>query len=232
MPMPLSSDKLHLTMTKSSTFSGLRDALLAVTTFPAAENTLSDFELAAGTGKTILTRCERSVKYTLQLSWFTLPKTRPEPDPEPGLLTITRPEPDPKSKSATRQALIFGLRGLFLQSTRRMILQLRHWIYIQKWSSLQRSGQETKWIRRRHRQRKQIPDKQWREKKSKTHASKPLSQKRGCPEKQGTEIPTQPLAGMLNIRYCPLLIFVLWGCTFCLAGSKSCRPCSTRCGSW
>ena len=106
MPMPLSSDKLHLTMTKSSTFSGLRDALLAVTTFPAAENTLSDFELAAGTGKTILTRCERSVKYTLQLSWFTLPKTRPEPDPEPGLLTITRPEPDPKSKSATRQALI------------------------------------------------------------------------------------------------------------------------------
>ena len=96
MPMPLSSDKLHLTMTKSSTFSGLRDALLAVTTFPAAENTLSDFELAAGTGKTILTRCERSVKYTLQLSWFTLPKTRPEPDPEPGLLTITRPEPDPK----------------------------------------------------------------------------------------------------------------------------------------
>ena len=105
MPMPLSSDKLHLTMTKSSTFSGLRDALLAVTTFPAAENTLSDFELAAGTGKTILTRCERSVKYTLQLSWFTLPKTRPEPDPEPGLLTITRPEPDPKSKSATRQAL-------------------------------------------------------------------------------------------------------------------------------
>ena len=62
MPMPLSSDKLHLTMTKSSTFSGLRDALLAVTTFPAAENTLSDFELAAGTGKTILTRCERSVK--------------------------------------------------------------------------------------------------------------------------------------------------------------------------
>ena len=50
MPMPLSSDKLHLTMTKSSTFSGLRDALLAVTTFPAAENTLSDFELAAGTG--------------------------------------------------------------------------------------------------------------------------------------------------------------------------------------
>ena len=77
MPMPLSSDKLHLTMTKSSTFSGLRDALLAVTTFPAAENTLSDFELAAGTVKTILTRCERSVKYTLQLSWFTLPETRP-----------------------------------------------------------------------------------------------------------------------------------------------------------
>ena len=32
------------------------------------------------------------VKYTLQLSWFTLPETRPEPDPEPGLLTITRPE--------------------------------------------------------------------------------------------------------------------------------------------
>ena len=116
MPMPLSSDKLHLTMTKSSTFSGLRDALLAVTTFPAAENTLSDFELAAGTGKTILTRCERSVKYTLQLSWFTLPKTRPEPDPEPGLLTITRPEPDPKSKSATRQALKlrwWDLRFLF-----------------------------------------------------------------------------------------------------------------------
>ena len=87
--------------------------------------------------------------------------------------------------------LIFGLRGLFLQSTRRMIL--RHWIYIQKWSSLQRSGQETKWIRRRHRQRKQIPDKQWREKKSKTHTSKPLSQRRGSPEKQGTEIHTQPV---------------------------------------
>ena len=114
MPMPLSSDKLHLTMTKSSTFSGLRDALLAVTTFPAAENTLSDFELAAGTGKTILTRCERSVKYTLQLSWFTLPKTRPEPDPEPGLLTITRPEPDPKSKSATRQALSVTPKGTLL----------------------------------------------------------------------------------------------------------------------
>ena len=60
MPMSLSSDKLHLTMTKSFTFSGLRDALLAVTTFPAAENTLSDFELATGTGKTILTRCERT----------------------------------------------------------------------------------------------------------------------------------------------------------------------------
>ena len=43
MPMPQSSDKLHFTMTKSSTFSGLRDALLAVTTFPAAEDTLSDF---------------------------------------------------------------------------------------------------------------------------------------------------------------------------------------------
>ena len=83
---------------------------LSVTTFPAAENTLSDFELAAGTGKTILTRCERSVKYTLQLSWFTLPKTRPEPDPEPGLLTITRPEPDPKSKSAIRQALLKTFR--------------------------------------------------------------------------------------------------------------------------
>ena len=35
-----------------------------------------------------------------------LPKTRPEPDPEPGILTITRPEPDPKPKSATRQALL------------------------------------------------------------------------------------------------------------------------------
>ena len=46
------------------------------------------------------------VKYTLQLSWFTEPETRPEPDPEPGLLTITRPEPDPKSKSAIRQALL------------------------------------------------------------------------------------------------------------------------------
>ena len=50
------------------------------------------------------------VKYTLQLSWFTLPKTRPEPDPEPGLLTITRPEPDPKSKSAIRQALLKTFR--------------------------------------------------------------------------------------------------------------------------
>ena len=30
------------------------------------------------------------VKYTLQLSWFTVPGTRPEPDPEPGLLTITK----------------------------------------------------------------------------------------------------------------------------------------------
>ena len=48
------------------------------------------------------------VKYTLQLSWFTLPETRPEPDPEPGLLTITRPEPDPKSKSAIHQALTFN----------------------------------------------------------------------------------------------------------------------------
>ena len=77
MPMPLSSDKLHLTMTKSSTFCGLRDALLAVTTFPAAENTLSDFELAAGTGKTILTRCERSVLiYATQNPTRTRPGTR------------------------------------------------------------------------------------------------------------------------------------------------------------
>ena len=135
MPMPLSSDKLHLTMTKSSTFSGLRDALLAVTTFPAAENTLSDFELAAGTGKTILTRCERSVKYTLQLSWFTLPKTRPEPDPEPGLLTITRPEPDPKSKSATRQALL--LCNGFVECPVR--LEKTHQIQLQRWCRSARS---------------------------------------------------------------------------------------------
>ena len=130
MPMPLSSDKLHLTMTKSSTFSGLRDALLAVTTFPAAENTLSDFELAAGTGKTILTRCERSVKYTLQLSWFTLPKTRPEPDPEPGLLTITRPEPDPKSKSATRQAL--AVIYLFLKQMGTLCVKIfkQHFLFL------------------------------------------------------------------------------------------------------
>ena len=73
--------------------------MLSLTTFPAVENTLSDFELTADTGKTILTRCERSVKYTLQLSWFTtLFKTQPESNPKPGLLTITQPEPDPKSK--------------------------------------------------------------------------------------------------------------------------------------
>ena len=41
------------------------------------------------------------VKYTLQLSWFTVP----EPNPDPGLLTITWPEPDPKSKIAIRHAL-------------------------------------------------------------------------------------------------------------------------------
>ena len=139
MPMPLSSDKLHLTMTKSSTFSGLRDALLAVTTFPAAENTLSDFELAAGTGKTILTRCERSVKYTLQLSWFTLPKTRPEPDPEPGLLTITRPEPDPKSKSATRQALHAlhsALHSIYADALQRSGLPGGISLCIEAWSNL------------------------------------------------------------------------------------------------
>ena len=47
-PIDLSSLRLHLTMTHSSTFSGLRFALFGVTVFPAAENTRSDFELAAG----------------------------------------------------------------------------------------------------------------------------------------------------------------------------------------
>ena len=48
--------RLHLTIAHSSNLSGLRFALFGVTVFPAEENTLSDFELAAGTAKTNLAR--------------------------------------------------------------------------------------------------------------------------------------------------------------------------------
>ena len=55
-PNSLSRLTLDFTTTQSSTVSGLRQALLAVTVFPATLNTLSLLELATGTAKVTLTR--------------------------------------------------------------------------------------------------------------------------------------------------------------------------------
>ena len=49
---------LQAMMTRSSTFSDDKLALLAVTTLPATEKTLSDLELAAGTHRMNLARKE------------------------------------------------------------------------------------------------------------------------------------------------------------------------------
>mgnify|MGYP003331733514 CR=1 FL=1 len=54
-PMLFSNLELHLTTTRSSTFSGFNLALLGVTTLPATEKTRSDLDEAAGIGKTTLT---------------------------------------------------------------------------------------------------------------------------------------------------------------------------------
>ena len=53
--MLVSNLKLHLTTTRSSTFSGFKLALVGVTTSLAKEKTRSDLDEAAGTGKTTLT---------------------------------------------------------------------------------------------------------------------------------------------------------------------------------
>ena len=58
-PMLFSNLELHLTTTRSSTFSGFKLALLGVTTLPATEKTRSDLDEAAGTGKTTLTSLAR-----------------------------------------------------------------------------------------------------------------------------------------------------------------------------
>ena len=58
-PMPFSNLRLHLTTTRSSTFSGFNLALLGVTTLPATEKTRSDLDEAAGIGKTTLTILDR-----------------------------------------------------------------------------------------------------------------------------------------------------------------------------
>ena len=54
-PMLFSNLELHLTTTRSSTFSGFKLAVLGVTTLPATEKTCTDLDEAAGTGKTTLT---------------------------------------------------------------------------------------------------------------------------------------------------------------------------------
>ena len=57
--MLFSNLKLHLTTTRSSTFSGFKLAVLWVTTLPATEKTRSDLDEAAGTGKTTLSLARR-----------------------------------------------------------------------------------------------------------------------------------------------------------------------------
>ena len=86
-PINLSSLRLHLTMTHSSTFSGLRFALFGVTVFPAAENTRSDFELAAS-------------KWGERYMWFFYFKIFSLPDPSryPNFLASTRPVPSRSQK--------------------------------------------------------------------------------------------------------------------------------------
>merc|ERR1719150_3113947 len=58
-PMLFSKLELHLTTTRSSTFSGFKLALMGVTTLPATEKTRSNLDEAAGTGKTLLTSLAR-----------------------------------------------------------------------------------------------------------------------------------------------------------------------------
>ena len=57
--MLFSNLKLHLTTTRSSTFSGFKLALMGVTTLPATERTRSNLDEVAGTGKTLLTSLAR-----------------------------------------------------------------------------------------------------------------------------------------------------------------------------
>ena len=57
--MPFSNLRLHLTTTRSSTFSRFNLALLGVTTLSATEETRSDLDEAAGIGKTTLTILDR-----------------------------------------------------------------------------------------------------------------------------------------------------------------------------
>ena len=108
-PIDLSSLRLHLTMTHSSTFSGLRFALFGVTVFPAAENTRSDFELAAG-------------KWGDRYIWFfafkifSLPAlTRPStqvPDPS----RSKKPYPsDPAGKKRRQDGILLGIEEGRLQ---------------------------------------------------------------------------------------------------------------------
>ena len=58
-PMLFSNLELHLTTTRSSTFSGFKLALMGVTTLPATEKTRSNLDEVAGTGKTLLTSLAR-----------------------------------------------------------------------------------------------------------------------------------------------------------------------------
>ena len=58
-PMLFSNIELHLTTTRSSTFSGFKLALMGVTTLPATERTRSNLDEVAGTGKTLLTSLAR-----------------------------------------------------------------------------------------------------------------------------------------------------------------------------
>ena len=51
--------ELHLTTTRSSTFSGFKLALMGVTTLPATEKIRSNLDEVAGTGKTLLTSLAR-----------------------------------------------------------------------------------------------------------------------------------------------------------------------------
>jgi len=57
--MLFSNLELHLTTTRSSTFSGFKLALMGVTTLPATEKTRSNLYEVAGTGKTLLTSLAR-----------------------------------------------------------------------------------------------------------------------------------------------------------------------------
>ena len=57
--MLFSNLELHLTTTRSSTFSGFKLALMGVTTLPATEKTRSNLDEVAGTGKTLLTSLAR-----------------------------------------------------------------------------------------------------------------------------------------------------------------------------